>query len=139
MIRRTVLRIAVLGSAAVSGTGVRDCTRPLDFRRSNAEGIHLYSVSGIFGYSAFEFPQPIPGNFAPAARSRQNYGGSVSGGWQRFHGRTNFSLRYTGMYTGFSGDTFGQVNRDRFGHMYRLQSVPPVGPQMDGGSLGHRK
>jgi hypothetical protein len=126
MIRKTVLRIVVLGSAAVSACWSQILPAPLDFSRSNAEGLRLYSVSGIFGYTAFDFPQTVPGSFAPASNSRQNYGGSVSGGWQRFHGRTNFSLRYTGTYTGFAGGTLSQLNRNRFGHMVTFNLSRPL-------------
>ena len=98
------MRRKILASLALSvGTLTTACwsqTLPalLDFTRSKAEGIRIYNVSTFYGYTRSEFPTSTGLTVAP--NSRQIYGVMGTLGWQRFRGRTNFSLRYTGTYTG---------------------------------------
>lgn len=92
---------------AAHGQGLPD---QLNFTRSNFEGPHLYGVSANSGYSQYDF-RSSTGN-SSGLTARTTYGVSATAGWQRLHGRTNFSIRYTG---GYQSSSYG-VRRNTMQH-----------------------
>jgi hypothetical protein len=125
------MRRKVLASLAFS-TGVlttacwsQTLPASLDFTRSNAEGIRVYSVSTFYGYTRSTFPTATALTVVP--NSRQIYGVTGTIGWQRFRGRTNFSIRYTGTYTG----DVHQSELNRLNHNAVLGVVRQFGKKWD--------
>lgn len=101
--RRLIVKILVLwaaGTTAWSQTPFESqgAVDPLAFDHSELEGIRLYSVYAFLGYSDYQLPQTNTSN--ALTNTHTKYGISGSAGWQRFHGNTNFSIRYTGSYNG---------------------------------------
>jgi hypothetical protein len=96
--QRRSLNIAVLGIVL----GINAWSQPqtqadsLDFSHAEIEGVRLYGISTFLGYSNFTIPNAATSSIT----SHANYGVTGSAGWQRFHGRTNFSVRYSGTYYG---------------------------------------
>jgi hypothetical protein len=120
MIRKFPASLALVGVVSLpvcSGQAV------VDTGRAAVEGVRLYSVSSFFGYSAFDLPQTAAAPVTLAVRSRKMFGATGSLGWQRFHGRTNFSFRYSGTYSRDIRDT----NLNRFGHTALLNLTRPFG------------
>src|ERR1700676_2592653 len=67
------------------------------------EGARLYEVSVFSGYSTSAFPLgagQVPSPGAAALGSDATFGVSAVLGWQHHRERTNFSIRYSGAYTG---------------------------------------
>jgi len=85
--------------------------------------LRIYSLSTYFGYSSFRFPQNTPGSVNATADSRRTIGLLGSAGWQRFRGRTNFSIRYTGSY----GRDINQSSLDRLNHSVFINLTRPLG------------
>jgi hypothetical protein len=105
MTRTHLLTVAVVGGALLPACWSQGLPASLDFTKSNAEGLRIYSLSTFFGYSKFDAPQAAVNSSNPFLTSRKAYGVSGSIGWQRFRGRTAFSFRYTGSYSGVLRDT----------------------------------
>src|SRR4051812_43935933 len=103
--RTLVASLASLASVLLPTCSGQGLPGPLDFAQSGVEGLRIYNISTFFGYSAFDFLPTGGSPLKPTANSRRTYGALGSIGWQRFHGRTNFSFRYSGSYTGDLRDT----------------------------------
>ena len=124
MSRKLLASLALSVGALTTACWGQTLPAPLDFTRSNAEGIRIYNVSTFFGYTRSDFPtmgQPVVSN------ARQIYGVMGTLGWQRFRGRTNFTLRYTGMYTG----DVHQAELNRFNHNVIFGLVREFGRKWD--------
>jgi hypothetical protein len=90
-------RLAILGSALITACWSQILPQSLDYTRSNAEGLHIYGISAFWGYSTFSFPQAA--GTAPVTTNDHMMSGVMGAlGWQRLHGRTNFSVRYSAGY-----------------------------------------
>jgi hypothetical protein len=92
-----------------------------NFTNSNYEGFQIYGVSAFYSYTSYEFPGrnsllPLPAN------TRMNYGTSGTVGWQRLHGKANFSARYTG---GYRGDA-QNAGLNSFNHSITLGFTRPL-------------
>src|SRR5215470_12760720 len=98
--RKTFAILAILVGGYIPASEAQGLPDQNNFLNSNFEGIHLYGVSAFLGYNAYDFPQRL--STTPTIDSRTTYGGSATAGWQRFHGRTNVSARYTASFNGDS-------------------------------------
>ncbi len=94
--QRRSLNIAVLGIVLGINAWSQTQADSLDFSHAEIEGIRLYGISTFLGYSNFTIPNAATSSIT----AHTNYGVTGSAGWQRFHGRTNFSIRYSGTYYG---------------------------------------
>src|SRR5262245_51348071 len=90
--------VAVFGTILISACRGQALSEALSFERGNSEGFHIYGVSTTFSYSSFNFPQNSSQNGLVTADSDMRYGVTGTVGWQRLHGRGNFSARYSGSY-----------------------------------------
>lgn len=82
------------------GQALVDQLNPLG---TGQEGARLYEVSIFSGYSTSAFPfgaGQVPTTGGNTLGSDVNYGVSAVLGWQHHRERTNFSIRYSGAYTG---------------------------------------
>src|SRR5262245_32892463 len=89
--------LLAMAAAGILGRGVQAQGLPdqLNFLNSNLEGIRLFGLSAFTTYSNYDYPQSRAGL---AANWRLNFGASGTIGWQRVHGRTGISARYTASY-----------------------------------------
>jgi len=97
--RKVIVGVVTLGTVWVSACwGQQARPEPLSFDRANTEGFHLYGVSTTFSYSSFSLPPNIGQNSILEANSDMRSGVTGAVGWQRLHGRGNFTVNYTGSY-----------------------------------------
>ncbi|MEO8368207.1 MAG: hypothetical protein ABI806_03335 [Candidatus Solibacter sp.] len=108
---KTFVNLVTLAGMVVTASHAQGLPDQLNFSRSNIEGPHIYGVSINSAYSTYDF-RSANGTSSTGLPARTSYGASVTAGWQRFHGKTNFSVRYTGGYNGNSYIT----RRDSFQH-----------------------
>jgi hypothetical protein len=100
---RRAFIIAVITAGIVAPRGYGQSAADAEFRSASWEGIHLYGVSIFGGYSTSAYPggfalAPVPG--AAQLGSDVNYGSTASIGWQYHRTRSDFSVLYSGTYSG---------------------------------------
>ncbi len=102
---RTLSYIAIAVGVLVPACRAQALVDQVNPLGAGQEGARLYEVSIFSGYSTSAFPLgagqiPIPG--VAALGSDVNYGVSAVLGWQHHRERSNFSIRYSGAYTGMA-------------------------------------
>jgi hypothetical protein len=116
----------LIGAPAVAprcwGQGTPDQLNSLG---ANFEGFQFYGVSAFLNHSEYGFPQQNTTAGATSLDSRTNFGVSGTIGWQRFHGKLNFSALYTGSYF---GDTHNS-DLNNAGHSASLSVSRAFGPK----------
>ena len=97
MLRRLSFISSIVGALlpACHAQGIPDQMNPL-----NANGPHLYEVAIFSGYESSANPFGQVTSSAGALGADITYGASASVGWAHHRDRTNFSIRYSGTYSG---------------------------------------